>query len=65
MVEGEVVYDSISSANGLKAITDEIIHSPNLASVFCFFFPFPCLSLVIAKKINKSADGVHYLKVSL
>lgn len=64
MVEGEVVYDSISSANGLKAITDEIIHSPNLASVF-FFFPFPCLSLVIAKKINKSADGVHYLKVSL
>lgn len=64
MVEGEVVYDSISSANGLKAITDEIIHSPNLASVF-FFFPFSCLSLVIAKKINKSADGVHYLKVSL
>lgn len=63
MVEGEVVYDSISSANGLKAITDEIIHSPNLASVV--FFPFPCLSLVIAKKINKSADGVHYLKVSL
>lgn len=27
------------------------------------FFPPPCL--VIAKKINKSADGVHYLKVSL